>query len=260
MDRLDRRVFLGASALGIAGVAAARPSAPRRAEAFSFSEGPEAAGEIVGPAHRGLDAIRSAVEARPERAKAAVDWGFGDWESALGAASHTGQIEAVEFLLSHGARPDQFTFAVLGRVDVLRAMIQADPTLVSRRGPHDISLLAHARAGGDRAALCAEYLEEIGGADEPLPTAPLEPEHKAILLGRYELQGRDGEFRIEERRDKLFIAPAVGSARGIRHEAGLVFRPAGAPHVALRASVSGTPAILCEAPSGKLWWAQRAGD
>ena len=51
---------------------------------------PELVREMVIVAHFDLQRVRELVEARPALARAAMDWGFGDWEDALGAASHMG--------------------------------------------------------------------------------------------------------------------------------------------------------------------------
>src|SRR5580700_7626770 len=45
---------------------------------------------------------------------AARDWGGGDWETALGGASHTGHREIALYLLSQGARIDSYCAAMLG--------------------------------------------------------------------------------------------------------------------------------------------------
>src|SRR5262245_22599514 len=52
------------------------------------AQDPDLAREVVGKSHRDLDGIKRLVEKRPALAKATWDWGFGDWETALGAASH----------------------------------------------------------------------------------------------------------------------------------------------------------------------------
>ena len=56
-------------------------------------------------AHGNVRRVRELVEDRPSLAKASWDWGFGDWEDALGAASHMGNREIAEYLIGHGARP-----------------------------------------------------------------------------------------------------------------------------------------------------------
>jgi hypothetical protein len=46
---------------------------------------------VVGASHGNLDLVRALVSEQPALAKASWDWGFGDWETPLGAASHTGR-------------------------------------------------------------------------------------------------------------------------------------------------------------------------
>jgi hypothetical protein len=50
---------------------------------------------------------------------------------------------------------------MLGEVDVVRAMLDAQPELREARGPHGIPLRAHAEAGGDAAR---EVLDLLQGA------------------------------------------------------------------------------------------------
>jgi len=64
--------------------------------------------EVVGKSHIDEARVRELVKAHPSLVNAWWDWGFGDWESPLGAASHVGQRGIAEFLLEHGARIDNF--------------------------------------------------------------------------------------------------------------------------------------------------------
>src|SRR5687768_1690339 len=64
--------------------------------------------EVVGMAHSNEQRVKELVKAHPELVNAWWDWGFGDWESPLGAASHVGQRGIAEFLLVQGARIDIF--------------------------------------------------------------------------------------------------------------------------------------------------------
>ena len=109
---------------------------------------PALAKETVGVSHRDIKRVRELVERQPALARAAVDWGFGDWETALGAAAHTGRREIAEFLLANGAQPTMFSAAMLGQLDVVKAFVAASPGIQRTPGPHGIPLLAHARAGG----------------------------------------------------------------------------------------------------------------
>jgi ankyrin repeat protein len=100
---------------------------------------------VVLVAHGYADALRTALAHDPTLANATVDWGGGDWESALGAAAHVGNREIAELLLEHGARLDVFAAAMLEMVDVVRAAIEARPGLREATGPHGIPLSAHAK-------------------------------------------------------------------------------------------------------------------
>jgi hypothetical protein len=61
---------------------------------------PELVREMVTVAHFDLNRVQELVVARPSLARAAWDWGFGDWETALGAASHMGNRPIAEYLIS----------------------------------------------------------------------------------------------------------------------------------------------------------------
>src|ERR671932_1420085 len=112
---------------------------------------PELVQAFVGHAHGDLDSVKSLLEGEPKIVNAAWDWGGGDWETGLGAASHVGRRDIAEFLLAHGARMDIFAAAMLGETEIVRAMLDARPELRDARGPHGIPLIAHAEAGGEQA-------------------------------------------------------------------------------------------------------------
>src|SRR3954468_18377489 len=118
--------------------------------------------DVVGLSHSNLARVKEMVQQHPALAKASWDWGFGDYETALGAASHVGQRAIAEFLLDNGAPPTLFSATMLGQLDVVKAMMAATPGLQRIRGPHGISLMVHAKAGGPQAAAVATYLESIG--------------------------------------------------------------------------------------------------
>ena len=64
------------------------------------STDPDLVSGVVGAAHTDLDAVVDLVTTHPHLARATLDWGFGDWESALGAASHMGRRDIAEFPLN----------------------------------------------------------------------------------------------------------------------------------------------------------------
>lgn len=145
---------------------------------------PEQVREIVTVAHFDLKRVKALVESRPSLACAAWDWGFGDWETPLGAASHMGNRPIAEYLLSQGAPPSLFSAAMLGQLDAVKAFVTAEPGVQRIRGPHSISLLAHARMGGEAARLVFNFLQSLGDADAD-PPVPMTEDETAALVGTY---------------------------------------------------------------------------
>jgi hypothetical protein len=115
--------------------------------------------EFVGNAHGDLNRVRALLAQEPGLINATWDWGGGDFETALGAASHMGRRDIAEYLLEHGARLDIFAAAMLGQLDIVKAALAAFPEAVKTPGPHGIPLIAHAQAGGEEAKAVLEYLQ-----------------------------------------------------------------------------------------------------
>lgn len=116
--------------------------------------------QMVGSAHGDLDKVKELLHEEPNLANAAWDWGGGDWETPLGAASHMGRRDIALFLLEHGARLDIFAAAMLGDLETVRAALQAFPESRQTRGPHGISLLEHAEIGGEPALEVVQLLKD----------------------------------------------------------------------------------------------------
>ncbi|HJU43479.1 MAG TPA: hypothetical protein VJ691_11715 [Vicinamibacterales bacterium] len=238
---LTRRAFFSlTSTFGISSLAAKAwgqpaPQAPpaiNPADAFPQLD-PNLVRETVGASHRDLARVREAVERHPALARASIDWGFGDWESCLDAASHVGNKPIADFLLSHGARPTIFSAAMLGQLDVVKAFIAARPGIQKTYGPHGITLMAHARAGGPDAAPVVEYLKGLGDADIPLTSTSIEPAQRDALVGKYVYgPGPRDYFVIDVQRDQLGIQRPLAPTRQLLHHTGnLAFFPTGAPSV-----------------------------
>lgn len=115
--------------------------------------------EFVLESHRGLDQVRALLDCEPALVNAVWDWGGGDWESGLGAAAHMGRRDIAELLLDRGARLDLFAAAMLGHVEIVRAVLDAFPHMCQALGPHGIPLMEHAKRGGSEAAAVVELLE-----------------------------------------------------------------------------------------------------
>jgi len=120
---------------------------------------PEQVRDFVGNAHGDLAFVRNALSNQPALVNSAWDWGGGDWETGLGAAAHMGRRDIAELLLAHGARIDVFAAAMLGEIDVVRAILAAHPETRDASGPHGILLRAHAEAGGEQARAVLELLD-----------------------------------------------------------------------------------------------------
>ena len=115
--------------------------------------------QFVGNAHGDLDRVKELLAQEPALINACWDWGGGDFETALGAASHMGRRDIAEFLLENGARLDLFAAAMLGKLDIVKATLDAFPEAIRTAGPHGIPLIAHAKAGGEDAKEVLELLE-----------------------------------------------------------------------------------------------------
>ncbi len=118
--------------------------------------------EFVAQAHGNLARVQEMLAAEPALVNACWDWGGGDWETGLGAAAHTGQREIAELLLARGARMDIFAAAMLGKLDVVKAIITACPESRTAPGPHGIPLLVHAQMGGEAGQAVVDYLTDNG--------------------------------------------------------------------------------------------------
>ena len=117
--------------------------------------------EFVGKAHGDLNRVKELLAAEPALVNATWDWGGGDFETALGAASHMGRRDIGLFLLEHGARLDIFAAAMLGNLELVKAALTAYLNAVKTPGPHGIPLIAHAEAGGNEAKAVLEYLHSF---------------------------------------------------------------------------------------------------
>jgi hypothetical protein len=260
MKNFSRRDFLslasvaGAAAMAAPKTTAAPPAAPDSPPAAAAkpapaplivpdefpTQSPALAREMVGVSHGNLARVNELLSVHPTLANAAWDWGFGDWENALGAASHTGNVEIAKALLAHGARPSIFSAAMLGQLSVVRAHIEASPGVQGIPGPHGITLLAHARAGGDAAKPVLDYLVATGGANPAPKAVDLSPEQAARYTGVYAFGEKEAD-RVEITFEKGGVRfKRVGtSARNLTHLGEHAFHPAGAPAVRIRFGAAG---------------------
>jgi len=121
---------------------------------------------FVGAAHADLEKVQHLLEQEPGLLHAAMNWGGGDWETALGAASHVGRRDIALWLLEKGARLDLFAAAMLGELEFVQAALTKYPQQVHAAGPHQISLLQHALMGGEQAKPVADYIRSLLGDED----------------------------------------------------------------------------------------------
>jgi len=118
--------------------------------------------KFVGASHGKMDVVKELLEEHPTLINAAHDWKLGDFETGLGAASHVGYKELVQYFLDHGAQANIFTAALFGRMDIIKPMLDFSPSLLNARGPHGFTLLHHAQQGKDDAVDVKDYLLKLG--------------------------------------------------------------------------------------------------
>ena len=111
--------------------------------------------------HFNLPAVKEMLAADPTLINGAIDWGNGDFETALGGASHMGRRDIAEFLLEHDARMDVFAATMLGKLEIVKAAVDAFPNIVRVPGPHKIPLIAHAEKGGPAAVAVLDFLRPL---------------------------------------------------------------------------------------------------
>lgn len=153
---IPRRGFISGAAASML-PAQTLPTVPDRGPALA----PDLVKAFVGAAHGDLEKTKALLETTPSLINATWDWGGGDFETALGGASHMGRREIAEFLLERGARLDLFAAAMLGKLEVVKAALTAFPGAHLVPGPHKIPLIAHARKGGPAASEVVAFLEGI---------------------------------------------------------------------------------------------------
>ena len=142
---MKRKEFLRSSA--IAGGSFFLPSSMINAIEPSLFKAEEI-DEFVGAAHGNLEETRKILEAKPLILNCASQIAKGDFEAAIGGASHMGRQDIAELLVAHGARLDIFNFTFLGFTDFVKDLLIKYPQLLTSYGPHGFTLLHHAKVGG----------------------------------------------------------------------------------------------------------------
>lgn len=112
-------------------------------------------------AHSDLEMTKKLLDREPMLVNAFMDWGAGDWESALGGACHMGRRDIVELLLERGARMDIFCATMMGQLEAVKAFLTLQPKLIDARGPHGFNLHFHGQLAGKDADRMVAYLQSV---------------------------------------------------------------------------------------------------
>jgi len=236
MSQLHRRTLLKSSAFGLLAVSFPHLAFARRDRFVSAqtaanprvgypSLDKDLVSEVVGASHFNLDRVQEIVNQRPELSRSVWDWGFGDFESAIGAASHVGREDIVGYLMSKGARPTLFTYAMLGQYEVVKATCEANPGIQQVQGPHGFNLMYHAEIGlrikgrtpqqKEQSQRLVAYLEQLGDADPSIESTDLAEADKQEYLGDYKYgDGAADGFSVKMNMRKLLALGKIGSFGG----------------------------------------------
>jgi hypothetical protein len=161
---MNRRKFVENTFLAGCGVAVFSACKTTDSLTAKFVKNPydiEKAREFVYYAHSSLEKVKELHTATPNLIYSTVDWGDGDFESALGAASHVGNEEIATYLIENGARINIFTMAMLGMTDHVKGVVEKYPNTINMIGPHGFTLLHHSEIGVSSPEL-SKYLGDKG--------------------------------------------------------------------------------------------------
>jgi hypothetical protein len=116
-------------------------------------------------AHMDVPMAKKLLDKEPMLVNSFMDWGGGDWESGLGAASHMGNREMAMMLLERGARMDIFCAVMMGQLEAVKSFLTLQPKLIDAKGPHGFGLHFHAQLAGPDADKMLEYLQSVKKVD-----------------------------------------------------------------------------------------------
>jgi len=163
---VSRRSFLGRSSVATAGILIMPAFSPRQQQRREKPPAlrQELVKDFVVKGHGDLAGVKAMLDEEPGFLNACWDWGAGDFETALEGAGHVGNKEIATYLISKGARMNIFVAAMLGQMEVVKAILTAFPDIIYSKGPHGLTFLHYARKGGEEAVPVLEYLKSLGAA------------------------------------------------------------------------------------------------
>ena len=108
-------------------------------------------------AHFNFPKVKELLKETPALLNTRASWD----ELAVEAAAHTGQFEMAQWLAEQGAPISTCTATLLGRADMVKEGISADPLCIHERGAHDIAILAYTGYAKEQTEI-AEILLKAG--------------------------------------------------------------------------------------------------
>ena len=129
------------------------------------------------------------------------------------------------------------------------------------RGPHGLTMVAHARAGGAGAAEVLKHLESLGDANPAYPNVALSDAETAAIVGDYSYgPGATERLTVTKNpRGVMTITRPGFSERNMWHEGSFAFIPAGAEAVRVRFEVAGAKASAFTVEDGPVRVVARRG-
>ena len=158
---MKRNTFLKAGGIGLIGLsvpAVVKASSPDDTQPLDIA----IVKDFVGAGHGRFERVKELLAEFPNLKYARYDWGNGDFESALEAASHVGNREIAGFLVDSGARINLGAITMLGETALVKAILNRYPHLLYGLGAHGFTLLHHAKVGGPQSEELFDYLSEAG--------------------------------------------------------------------------------------------------
>lgn len=116
--------------------------------------------EFVIAGHGKFDRVKEMLIDYPSLLYCKYDWGKGDYEEAIEGAGHVGNKEIANYLIEQGARVNLFVLTMLGKMALVKPVLEQYPALIFSRGAHGFTLLHHAKVG--EARVLYDYLQEKG--------------------------------------------------------------------------------------------------
>jgi len=114
----------------------------------------------------------------------------------------------------------------------VKAMCEAYPAHRRISGPHGISLLTHARAGGEAAKAVVEYLTALGDADAKAVDVAFPESERKALHGAYRFgPGERDVIEVGEGMGGVTLKRTGSPARRLFRQADGSFHPAGSARV-----------------------------